>query len=197
MTNPNFELAPFNLADIGYNGYGAIRTKVRGYWSQDVITLYIDRKFGSKEWDIRLSHSSGGRETTVVECDMEAEINFAEAIKVVAKIGLDIKNNQIALLEENYQKRVQDDKEKMAAEKAALDAAVAADKAIGIAFARYKLDTMGDYDTLKVFVRGTDKVRQFSVSHRIKKTFTLQGMRISKQEAIEELAKCSTREVTI
>ena len=193
----NFEIAPFNLADIGYNGYGSIRTKVRGYWSQDVITLYVERQFGSKEWGIRLSHSSGGRETTVVECDMEAEINFAEAIKAVAEIGLDIKNNQIAVLKENYQKRVQDDKEKMAAEKAALDAAIAADKAIGIALARYKLDTMGDYDTLKAFVRGTDKVRQFSVSHRIKKTFTLQGMRISKQEAIEELAKCSAREVTI
>ena len=197
MTNPNFEIAPFNLADIGYNGYGAIRTKVRGYWSQDVITLYVERQFGSKEWDIRLSHSSGGRDPKVVECDMEAEMNFAEAIKAVAEIGLDIKYNQIALLEENYQRRIQDDKEKMAAEKAALDAAFAADKAIGIALARYKLDTLGDYDTLKVFVRGTDKVRQFSVSHRIKKTFTLQGMRISKQEAIEELAKCSTREVTI
>jgi hypothetical protein len=193
----NFEIAPFNLADIGYNGYGAIRTKVRGYWSQDVITLYVEHQFGSKEWGIRLSHSSGGRETTVVECDMEAEINFAEAIKAVAEIGLDIKNNQIAVLKENYQKRVQDDKEKMAAEKAALDAAIAADKEIGIALARYKLDTLGDYDTLKVFVRGTDKVRQFSVSHRIKKTFSLQGMRISKQEAIEELAKCSARKVTI
>lgn len=193
----NFEIAPFNLADIGYNGYGTIRTKVRGYWSQDVITLYIERQFGSKEWGIRLNHSSGGRDSKEVECDLEAEMNFAEAIKAVAEIGLDIKNNQIAFLKENYQKRVQDDKEKMAAEKAALDAAFAADKEIGIALARYKLDTLGDYGTLKAFVRGTDKVRQFSVSHRIKKTFTLQGMRISKQEAIKELAKCSTREVTI
>jgi hypothetical protein len=191
-----YEITPFNLADIGYNGYGAIRTKVEGYWSQDVITLYIDRRYGSKEWTVKLSHSSGGRDTKVVECDMEAEMNFAAALNAVAALGLDIKSTNMGMLEENYQRRIKDDDERLEKEKAELAAAVANDKEIGIALARYKLDTMGDFDSLKVFVRGTDKVRVFSLQHHVKKTFFLQGMRISKQEAIEALAKCSARVVT-
>ena len=191
-----YEITPFNLADIGYNGYGAIRTKVEGYWSQDVITLYIDRRYGSKEWTVKLSHSSGGRDTKVVECDMEAEMNFAVALNVVAALGLNIKSTNMGMLEENYQRRIKDDDERLEKEKAELAAAVANDKEIGIALARYKLDTMGDFDSLKVFVRGTDKVRVFSLQHHVKKTFFLQGMRISKQEAIEALAKCSARVVT-
>ena len=194
-----YEITPFNLADIGYNGHGSIRTKVEGYWSQDVITLYIDRQYNLKgsDWVVKLSHSSGGRDTKVIECDMEAEMNFATALNVMAKIGLDIKTTKLDMLEENYQRRIKDDKERLEKEKAEFAAAVAADKEIGIALARYKLDTLVDFGELKVFVRGTDKVRRFSVSHRVKKTFFLQGMRISKQEAIEELAKCSAREVTI
>ena len=191
-----YEITPFNLADIGYNGCGAIRTKVEGYWSQDVITLYIDRRYGSKEWTVKLSHSSGGRDTKVVECDMEAEMNFAAALNAVAALGLDIKSTNMGMLEENYQRRIKDDDERLEKEKAELAAAVANDKEIGIALARYKLDTMGDFDSLKVFVRGTDKVRVFSLQHHVKKTFFLQGMRISKQEAIEALAKCSARVVT-
>jgi len=192
-----YEITPFNLADIGYNGHGSIRIKVEGYWSQDVITLYIDRAYGSNGWTVKLSHSSGGRDTKVIECDMEAEMNFATALNVMAKIGLDIKTTKLGMLEENYQRRIKDDKERFEKEKAEFAAAVAADKEIGIALARYKLDTIGDFGELKVFARGTDKIRRFSVSHRVKKIFFLQGMRISKQEAIVELAKCSAREVTI
>ena len=158
------------------SGYISFRIKVQGYWSQESICLRINRKYswqGVEEgaWVAELSHSSGGRDTKEVESDLDAEINFGNALVKTAEFAR-IVLLEAAKFEEIYQahrKEVADAHEaKMAAQRAAaeLDAPMSASDAkkfVLRAIAGAKSNSTGKA-AIRTFVRGTDRKVVFTVT---------------------------------
>lgn len=139
-----------SLEDIGRRSGSALHVYVHGYWG-DVITIYVRREVdfaayravgrtaGSVEelpanWNITMSHSSGGRDTGEVADDVEAEANFAQGLMAAVQHARLIRS-QAAALEKFYQDQACINAERDAAEKAAKEQAkaerVAADEALG------------------------------------------------------------------
>jgi hypothetical protein len=139
--NPNLSIdVPFifdaaNLDEqIAYgNGHVHVRFEVYGYWS-DVVTLRVTREFDwrsegrTAEWTVDVSHSSGGRESSVD--NLVAERCFAKAIVAACDLG-ELLMSRAAEMEAAYQARqaaYTAERERIAAEKAEREAA---DPAIG------------------------------------------------------------------
>ena len=195
----NFTIHPYDLEEIGRNAHGRITCKIQGYWSSDPITLYIDRHgYGASQgWKVTMSHSSGGRDTKEVTCDMQAAMNFADAMRELAIIGRDLILTYGDTLESfNQQERTariaQDE-----AEKAALAAKVEADPAMGVVAATDIVGVMagGALKIVRFYVRGSDERSvTVSVARREKTKFYVGGATTAKKEVIALLAKLSTRE---
>lgn len=99
--------------------------KVKGFWSNDSIHVYINRSMFADEksatgfssaYKISVSHSSGGRDTGEVVDDVEAEQYFGEALIGVAKFVREEIQPRLAMWERMYQ-------EERAAERLAIEAA--------------------------------------------------------------------------
>ena len=182
-------------------GHGRVEVRVLGYWS-DVITLYVNRNFGDKSWKITLSHSSGGRDTKVVECDLEAEANFATALLATSNFGQALKA-RFGEFEEMYQAERERDRLKREAEQAAKQAKVDADKPLGLGSAKVMVFRLANqdadrwkFDSVKIVQRGADEDSRTSVLDANigkKVTYMLNGSRVSRQEAIQVLAESSNR----
>lgn len=129
-----------SLEDIGRRSGSAIHVYVHGYWG-DVITIYVRREVdfaayravgrtaGSVEelpanWNITMSHSSGGRDTGEVADDVEAEANFAQGLMAAVQHARMIRS-QAAALEQFYQDQARINAEREAADKAAKEQAKA------------------------------------------------------------------------
>ena len=70
-------------------GHGlCIPVKVKGFWSHDAINIYVSRSMfrvsgevnREPSYTVSIRHSSGGRDTDEVACDVEAEQYFGEAL---------------------------------------------------------------------------------------------------------------------
>ena len=191
-------ITPYDLEEIGRNGYGRISCKIQGYWSHDPITLYIDRRgYGSDQgWKVTLSHSSGGRDPKEVESDMEAAINFAEAMRDLAIIGRDLIFTYGDTLEFAYQVGVADRKRQQEAEKAAEVARVEADPAMGPEAAAAIINNMalGHQPVVSYYKRGSERADTVQVYIREKTKFYLNKQSVSKKAATEALAALSMRQ---
>ena len=103
----NYTITPFDIANN--SGYLRAPVKVKGYWSNDVMTAYIQRQsawtldVGTEfSWNASISHSSGGRDTAEVESDLDAALNFAEAMASLALYTKEFLDANITRLEETF-----------------------------------------------------------------------------------------------
>jgi hypothetical protein len=146
-----FTIAAYDLQDIGARGNGSVAVQVAGYWSSDAIRLYIRREWNfhigdesAFEWRAELSHSSGGREANPtkggIKCDLEAETNFGAALIAIAATGRAIMA-QVATLEAAYQQQAVISKAQEEAAKAARQALIDADPAIGADVVKVKIES--------------------------------------------------------
>lgn len=177
--------------EIGYEGYGRVTCKVHGYWSQDSITLYIERRYGS-EWMVKLSHAAGGRDTKEVESDMDAAANFGQAMIAMAREGKSYEAC-FEIMEEAYQRKLADQKAEREAAEAVKQAKFDADEKLGVVGATLLVDLMARGHVVSVYNRGEDRVVPASCSVRGNTTFYYCGQRIAKKELIRILALSSHR----
>ena len=192
---------PYDLEDIGRNGYGSINCKIKGYWSSNPITLYINREgwnATNPQWKVTMSHSSGGRDPKEVESDMEAAINFAEAMRDLAIIGRDLILTYGDTLEFAYQVGVADRKREWDAERDALAARLEADPAMGQEAAAALIDMMahGHLPVVSYYKRASERADTIQVIIREKTRFFINKQPVSKKAATEALAELSMRRLT-
>lgn len=195
----NYTIAEYDLAELGRSGMNSISCKVKGYWSNDSISLYVRRDlFGnSRNWTVQISHSSGGRDTKEVVSDTEAARYFGEALIAMCNLGDEILKHK-DVLEANYQKQVAEYQEEAARERAAKQAAFDADTAIGAERAREIVEQMAltGNGVVTLLDRGRDCApNSLRVETRIKTIFYFNGNRISKQGAIMIVAASSARSI--
>ena len=196
----NFTITPYDLEDIGRNGYGSINCKIQGYWSSNPITLYINREgWSSKtpQWNVTMSHSSGGREPKEVASDMEAAINFADAMRELAIIGRDLLLTYGDTLESFYQQQCEVYRIQREAERDALAAKVEADPAMGVLVASDIVAQMAAGrmpSDMTFYERGSDvRAVIVQVVIREKTRFFVNKQSVSKKAVIELLATLSAR----
>lgn len=196
----NFTITPYSLEDIGAHGQGTIYASVKGYWSTQSISLYVSRRgYGleSTEWAVSMSHGSGGRDPNGIVSDMEAAINFADAMRELALIGRDLVPTYGDTLESCYQAEKVRRAAEYAAELAAEAAKVEADPAMGHGAAASIVQKMVDDHLnryISYYMRGSVKVVRVSVQHRDKTKFYVNGQVTAKKAVIEKLAGLSCRE---
>jgi hypothetical protein len=205
----------FDIEACGRNGRATIKASVHGYWSSDVMTMYVERHCDWREnatpsWDVSLSHSSGGRLTTEdsknypspyympLKSDLDAEECFGMALIAMAQFGREVKKHAEAL-ETFYQQRRAELKAKEEAEREAQLARIAADEPLGEIKASKLLsqvtNDLGMYSERKIAVyqRGADYCVTLNISRKQNTTFRFMGDVISRKKAIEELASASNR----
>lgn len=209
----------FNLEAAGRAGSGRVNVRVAGYWSSEVITLYIRREINwyqdpderSPEWKVTMSHSSGGRLTALddknhtaergyvgVESDLIAEANFGHALIAAATFGDELLNYTEAL-EHWYQVERAERKVEEEAAKAEQQAKINDDLAIGVDGAKAILNasraavTRYQPITYTVYERGYDTGRELVCSKGQFITWTYAGQRMSEENVIKTLAAASIR----
>ena len=189
-------ITPYDLEQIGKNGSGRIGCKINGFWSHDPITLYVDRLRGiAPTWKVTISHSSGGRDTDEVANDLEAAINFADAMRDLAIIGRDLVYTYGDTLESCYQIGLAERKAESDFEKAVQEAKVKADPAMGEEEATriVRLMAGGAIKILSYYRRASNHVVSVSVESREKIKFYVNGKSTAKAEVIRVLSELSAR----
>ena len=188
---------------VGRRGSGRITAKVLGYWSSDVIYLYIDRRtnysIGAEAeqpyWRFEMSHSSGGRDLGAEPDSLVAEVNFAEALTHLAVWGRAAREALSAELEAAYQREREEAKRQK-------EAAIAADTPLGengakalVSFLEGQARQQLWVEVKKsVFYRGSE--HPYFVSAKCsgdRVTFRSAGEIISRKALIVELAATSHR----
>lgn len=183
-------------------GNAHVKVRVKGYWSSDVMTMYIRRtsKLLDKDesWKFEISHSSGGRDTNEVKSDLEAETNFGQALVALAAYGqyLETLVDQFESAHQAYRAEVT---AQAAAERAAKDAALAADPALGEDAAKKLVKQIKAVEGAEIVVyRRADADPHLTVMrsenyaghvHLVSKN----GTRWTPKELIERLKDMSTR----
>ena len=191
---------------LGRHGSGRVTVKVLGYWSSDVIYLYIDRRtnysIGAEAeqpyWRFEMSHSSGGRDLGAEPDSLVAEGNFAEALTQLAVWGRAAREALSAELEAAYQREREEAKRQIAnsLRLRAADTPLGENGAKALlasleAEARQDLGTMR---TTLVFPRGLDETFSASakcIGGQIK--FYLSGTAVSRKSLAAKLAEASHR----
>lgn len=199
MTNFTIDIAGIE-EQIAY-GSGSIQSevKVTGFWGAPV-TIRVKRDWSFRDeknvtWNFEISHSSGGTERDTDS--LVTERYFAEAI-VAACDYVETLKPRAAELEAAYQRRMAEWKATAEAERAAKQAKIDADKAIGEKAARAYLDALvantrasdPRIRVLRAKVRGEDDIHDFVAirnwSDRV--TLRLHGSAIGTKAAAEKLA---------
>jgi hypothetical protein len=196
-----YQIGEYDLMRIGANGSGSINCSVEGYWSRDPLTLYINRGWTHSRdegvWSVTLSHSSGGRDTKVLEDDMQAACNFAEGMTALANLGREIREMHVQL-EAFYQAQREIDRQEREAEKKAQEERVAADTPLGLMQAkRLMLDAEIARSHISYFPRGSDRPSVIELQQRVKTKWYLNGVNASKSAVAEFLANCSERSTLV
>jgi hypothetical protein len=192
-----YKIGEYDLMRIGANGCGSINCSVEGYWSRDPLTLYINRGWATSieegVWTVSMSHSSGGRDTKVLEDDMQATCNFAEGMTALANLGREIREMQVQL-EAFYQAQRELNRQEREAEKKAQAEREAADQPLGrLQAERLMLDAEIYHQHITYFLRGSDQPRTIELQQRVKTKWYMNGTNASKKAVVEFLATCSER----
>ena len=118
----------------------SIGVKVKGFWSNDSINLYINRRIledtssqigFSSAYNISFSHSSGGRDKNEVPDDVDAEQYFGEALIGVAKFVREEIQPRLAMWERLFQEERAAERAEIEAAKKEQQAKIDADPAVG------------------------------------------------------------------
>lgn len=210
----------FNLEQCGRDGRGRVSVRVAGYWSADVICLYVTREVRwsrdeelPAEWVVTMSHSSGGRLQELskhyteeqgyraAKSDLEAEQNFGYALMATAALGKEIQQ-QVECLEHWHQVERSERKAKEAAAKAEKQAKIQADAPLGAVAARELMNAAtlvanrtGLPVQLNVMKRGTDAYVQAEVGFTRggSTAWSIHGHRTAKSEVLVYLSESSHR----
>jgi hypothetical protein len=192
----NFQVAEYDLNTMGRNAHVSISCKVKGYWSRDTITIYIQRgTFGQAGWSASISYGSGGRDTKEVASDMEAGRYFAEALTYMCILADSIISLHVDTLEKAYQACVEEYRQAEKLARQAKEAAINADKALGEERAKVIVNEMiaQKFGIANVFARSEDRPVKLEAKTYGSTTFYIAGSRVSKANAIERLASSSER----
>lgn len=200
MTTP-FQISPYTIDDLG-SRQTSIRIAVLGYWSADVINVYVRRGWGDEgQWEFEISHSSGGRDRKEVCDDDEAEQNFAFGLLEACKIVKDLKS-KVADLEAAYQIYKQQLTAEYEAHQAAKLAKIEADMPIGehaslvmTALQQEAENNPGVEAVGKFYERGSDKVVKVTAVKLGRLSFRVDGIVTKRQDAVAKIAKLSARDV--
>ena len=118
----------------------SIGVKVKGFWSNDSINLFINRRIledtssqigFSSAYNISVSHSSGGRDKNEVPDDVDAEQYFGEALIGVAKFVREEIQPRLAIWERLFQEERAAERAEIEAAKKEQQAKVDADQEVG------------------------------------------------------------------
>lgn len=90
------------LAQIERSGHATIKYSVDGFWSSDIVSVYISKSF-SDTWKIYDSHSSGGTDDKFEGPEWERTRNFGLAMLDAAD-KIQFWSSNIDLIEEAYAK---------------------------------------------------------------------------------------------
>ena len=192
MTNFTFDNT-IDAAKIGSNGRHTVHCKVVGFWT-DVITMYVDRDYSTNGWKIKISHSSGGRDTKEVESDIEAEINFANAIIALAQFGKEIEQH-FEEFETFYQAAMIKCRAEWEAERKAKQELIDSDVTMSEADAVSLIDAMTEAKEIRAVVRGSDSHKTVTCIIGGNKTFYVSGKRMAKKDIIALLTSSSSKSV--
>lgn len=198
----NYEITQARtIEQLGRENGGTISFKVRGYWSQDSITIYVSRGWSvDPRWSASISHSSGGRSPKEVASDSEAVRYFAETLAAAADY-VDSVIAQADGLEEFYQEQRAADKIERDLAAAAKQALIDADEAIGTVRAKAIVDQFSAESVLNPYrgatrefkVRGGDGNKVYTAVSRDKTKFYYgngNGV-ISRKDLIAAIAESS------
>lgn len=193
MTNFTFDNT-IDAGKIGSEGRHTVHCKVRGFWSSDVITMYVERDFYMNGWKIKISHSSGGRDTKEVESDIEAEINFANALIALAQFGKEIEQ-QFERFEIYYQVAMIKSRVEWEAKQKAKQELIDNDATMSESTAVSLIDAMSEDKEIRAVARGSDSFKTIACIIGGNKTFYVSGKRMSKKDIIALLTASSHNSV--
>lgn len=177
------------------------RVKVKGYWSSDSITAYINREMRwdsnysatTPEWKVSMSHSSGGRDTKEVADDLEAELNFAEAMTALALYVRDFLSTNLEKLEAAYQAEILEMKQREADRLKEIAERIAADALISKDTVDNLLAALTYRTQIKAYSLGGTRPVYITLANNNNKTYRLNGERVAKRRVLEVLNSASIR----
>jgi hypothetical protein len=182
------------------HGHASIRFNVVGYWSE-VIHLTVARNYFNadsdcKRWGIRVNHSSGGRDTEVVESDIVAERNMGMALIAAANLAEQL-TQRFAEFEQMYQQRAKIYRIERETAELALQKKIDDDAPIGMDYAEEIMQQLdSNYSiTIQVFNRGEDDFRSvtFSTNRRGRKVYRMNGEAKDRNYILTYIAERSAR----
>lgn len=177
------------------------RVKVKGYWSSDSITAYINREMRwdsnytatTPEWKVSMSHSSGGRDTKEVADDLEAELNFAEAMTALALYVREFLSTNLEKLEAAYQAEILEMKQREADRLKEIAERIAADAVISKDTVNNLLSALTSRTQIKAYTLGSTRPVYITLANNNNKTYRLDGERVAKKRVLEVLNSASIR----
>lgn len=203
----SFPHQALTLEAIGRSGYYSIGFRPHGYWSTETIYLTIRRNFGHN-WEVSLSHSSGGRLATpdseryppekgyvAVASDLEAEANFGKSLIYLAEIGKTL-TQYIPQLEEFHREKVEEYRTQREMEQAAKAALVEGDTPLtGTQAAQLikdaKAQALGHkLVEIALYPRGGE---HFDILERTSSTWRYKGTRLHRDKILPLLLTMSHR----
>lgn len=199
--NEIFSVSEYTLESIGRGAYSSIRFAVKGYWSIDVISVYISRETrwseGSRaaSWVATISHSSGGRDTKVVARDSDAERNFAAALIAAADLADEIVGQSNVLEQYFLDERAVIKREAEEAH-AQMLREYEADQPLGEEAANKMIAAIaesGNDADISMYPRGKSIPFLIEAINRAKLKFYVNGVIESRKEVIRKLAESSHR----
>ena len=197
MENNVYTIVGFMEENYG-SGYLSAYARVKGYWS-DVISLRLQRDwFGEEQkWKMSMSHSSGGRDTKEVVCDLEAEENFAKAIAEMAAYGRQFLAQNRDVIEAAFQAQRAEEKAKREAERLAEEKKIADDVTLDKGEVLRIMIALNTGSYVKMFRRGSDRPTQITMTERGNKRYYIGGEPVAKNKVIETLEKASHRTMIV
>ena len=195
----NYTIEKFDISQSSHRLVS--RVKIKGYWSSDSITAYINREMRwdsnysatTPEWKVSMSHSSGGRDTKEVADDLEAELNFAEAMTALALYVRDFLSTNLEKLEAAYQAEILEMKRREADLLKEIAERIAADSLISKDTVNNLLAALTSRTQIKAYSLGGTSPVYITLANNNNKTYRLNGERVAKRRVLEVLNSASIR----
>lgn len=191
----NYQISDTSIEQLGSQRRTSVSCKIKGYWSSDSITLYVNRSYSSADWEVSVSHSSGGRDKKEVASDVEASRYFAEAMIAMCDVADHILS-QKDRLEAAYQAQLAEYRAEIEKERAEREAMIAADEELGETRAKEIVDQMvtNGNCVVEVFKRGEARAIRYEVkTYNNTMFYNNYDRRVSKAEVIAVLSSASVR----
>ena len=203
----NFTITPFDISNN--SGYLRAPVKVKGYWSSDAMTAYIQRENVWNDdvtslipkWKASISHSSGGRDTAEVEGDLDATLNFSEAMASLVLYTKEFLDANITRLEETFMENralaKKEYEEHAAAQKKAEEDRIAADPQISREEADKLFASVEAGKRVLMYARGEQDGKSVWITNYGNKSFYINNKRVSKKHVKEIIDACSARSAVV